>query len=61
MYRKDHVTIAKTLRSAASEAGLNDEQTRTIASLLAKELENSSASFDRELFMAYALSPVLDA
>lgn len=61
MYRKDHVMIAKTIRQAGSQAALTDEQTHQIAELFAKEIDNGSPSFDRELFMAYALSPVLDA
>lgn len=61
MYRKDHVQIAKSIRQSAQEGDLSEAQRQIIAEVFAKELGNSSESFDRELFMAYALSPVLDA
>lgn len=62
MYRSDHVALAKAVRDAGAEAGMDDEQIRTVATHVAKVAEArtpASATFDPELFMAYAMSPVL--
>ena len=62
MYRSDHVALAKAVRDAGAEAGLDDTQIQTVAQHIAKVAEArtpASATFDPELFMAYAMSPVL--
>jgi hypothetical protein len=62
MYRSDHVALAKAVRDGAAAANLDDEGIGTIAKAIADVCEKrtpASAKFDRELFMAYALSPAL--
>jgi hypothetical protein len=58
LHRADHIAIAKAIRDTDS----TPEQQRSIATALAKvcaERTPKGATFDRELFLAYALSPVL--
>jgi hypothetical protein len=62
MYRKDHIELAKAVRNTANERGLNSEDTSAIASAIADVCEDrtpGSNKFDREMFMAYAMSPVM--
>lgn len=60
MYRKDHIALAKSVRDAAVNTGITMEQTVQFAAAIADVCESrtpASANFDREMFMAYALSP----
>lgn len=61
MHRADHIAIAKAIRDTSDEY-LGTEQVRVVADALARvcnERTPKTASFDREMFMAYALSPVI--
>lgn len=59
MYRKDFIAVATALNEASNKAGLTDEQAQTVARTLADALADQG-KFDRTLFLAYTLSPVLD-
>lgn len=61
MYRRDHVALAKAVRDAAEKTGVDPKVTRTFADHIAEvcaQRTPGSATFDPELFMAFALSPV---
>lgn len=59
MYRKEVIMLAKAVREAAAEAGVNGDVTRVLARHIAGVCEDRSpeGQFDEELFMAFALSP----
>jgi hypothetical protein len=62
MYRSDHVALAKAVRDGSAAADLTDDAINIIAKAVADVCEQrtpAAAKFDRELFMAYALSPAL--
>jgi hypothetical protein len=64
IYRSDHVALAKAVRDGSAEANLEDSAIATLAKAVADVCEArtpASSKFDRELFMAYALSPALGA
>lgn len=57
MHRADHIAIAKAIR----DTNITVQAQRDVADALAKvcnERTPKTATFDRELFLAYALSPV---
>jgi hypothetical protein len=62
MYRSDHVALAKAVRDGAAAIDLSADDTAVLAKAIADVCDDrtpASAKFDPELFMAYALSPVL--
>lgn len=62
MYRSDHVALAKAVRDAGASTGMSEDDIQIVAGKIADVCAKRTpekAVFDRELFMAYALSPVL--
>lgn len=60
MYRKDHIILAKAVRDSAARAGLDEDELKIVAEGIAGACESRGGTFDRETFMAFALSPVLE-
>lgn len=60
IYRKDVIALAGALNTAKADANLSDEQALTIAKIVGAVLADRSPSYDRTMFFAYALSPVLE-
>lgn len=58
MYRTDFVELAKAVRDAGTKIGSTEHQL-TVASVLADHCEKRYESFDREMFIAYAMAPVI--
>jgi len=64
MFKPDHTAIAKAVRDAASVLALDSSDLLVLAETMANACEGRTskpASFDREMFMAWATSPVLRA
>ena len=60
MYHKDHITLAKAVRDSSARAGLDEDSLKIMAEGIAGACESRGPNFDRETFMAFALSPVLE-
>jgi hypothetical protein len=62
LYRRDHIALAKAVRDAAATTGIEEEAITVFAMKIGdvcSDRTTGTAKFDRELFMAYALSPAL--
>jgi hypothetical protein len=62
MHRADHIAIAKAIRDTSALMKTETVDTQEFATALAKvcaERTPKTATFDREMFMAYAMSPVI--
>jgi hypothetical protein len=62
MHRADHIALAKALRDAATHTEVSTNDLALFADTVADVCQQRTpkeANFDRELFMAYAMSPSL--
>lgn len=62
MHRADHIALAKAIRDAASHTEVGTTDLSVFADAIADVAQArtpENATFDREMFMAYALSPAI--